>query len=181
MRTERIHEPDDRTRGTKASEYRLNCRTQAPEAGWEIGRTTIGWTDCGHHRALWEEGWKHHLEAIRRLERSRSKLEQKSRQMAALNEQIGAGWDQLAGSYHGRTDGWHDGPDWRPGVVLDPFAGSGVTGLVATGHGRDFVGIDLDERNAELALQRIGPLFLTVERHLARRHREPRETERPVH
>jgi DNA modification methylase len=48
--------------------------------------------------------------------------------------------------------------------VLDPFAGSGTTLAVATGHGRDAIGIDLDERNAELALERVGPMFLTVER-----------------
>jgi DNA modification methylase len=43
-------------------------------------------------------------------------------------------------------------------------AGSGTTLAVATGHGRDAIGIDLDERNAELALERIG-MFLTVEHH----------------
>jgi hypothetical protein len=32
---------------------------------------------------------------------------------------------------------------------------------VATGHGRDAIGIDLDARNAELARERIG-MFLTV-------------------
>lgn len=64
----------------------------------------------------------------------------------------------------GWTDCGHD--DWRPGVVLDPFAGSGTTLMVATGHGRDAIGIDIDERNAELALDRVGPLLLTVE-HLA--------------
>lgn len=53
---------------------------------------------------------------------------------------------------------------WRPGVVLDPFAGSGTTLAVATGHGRDAIGIDLDERNADLALERCG-MFLTVEHH----------------
>ena len=50
---------------------------------------------------------------------------------------------------------------WRNGVVLDPFAGSGTTLAVATGHGRDAIGIDLDARNAELARERIG-MFLTV-------------------
>lgn len=72
---------------------------------------------------------------------------------------------------HGRasktstTLGWSDcGHDdsWRPGVVLDPFAGSGTTLAVATGYGRDAIGIDLDERNADLALERVG-MFLTVE------------------
>jgi site-specific DNA-methyltransferase (adenine-specific) len=49
---------------------------------------------------------------------------------------------------------------YRPGVVLDPFAGTGTTGLVATGHGRSAVLIDLDARNLDLARERIG-MFLT--------------------
>jgi site-specific DNA-methyltransferase (adenine-specific) len=60
----------------------------------------------------------------------------------------------------GRSDCGHD--DWRPGVVLDPFAGSGTALAVATGHGRDAIGIDLDPRNADLARQRVG-MFLEVE------------------
>ncbi len=58
------------------------------------------------------------------------------------------------------------GDKWRPGVVLDPFVGSGTTLAVATGHGRDAIGIDLDPRNAELAQQRCG-MFLEVEDHEA--------------
>lgn len=46
--------------------------------------------------------------------------------------------------------------------MLDPFAGSGTTLMVATGHGRDAIGIDLDDRNAHLAAERIG-MFLDVE------------------
>lgn len=61
----------------------------------------------------------------------------------------------------GWTDCGHD--SWRPGVVLDPFAGSGTTLMVATGQGRDAIGIDIDSRNADLALDRVGPLLLTVE------------------
>lgn len=63
------------------------------------------------------------------------------------------------------TTGWTDcGHDtWRRGVVLDPFAGSGTTLAVATGHGHDAIGIDLDERNADLAAERVG-MFLVVER-----------------
>ena len=62
------------------------------------------------------------------------------------------------------TTGWTDcGHDsWRNGVVLDPFAGSGTTLAVATGHGRDCIGIDLDDRNADLAVERVG-MFLAVE------------------
>jgi DNA modification methylase len=47
-------------------------------------------------------------------------------------------------------------------VVLDPFAGSGTTLMVATGHTRDAIGIDLDERSADLARERCG-MLLTVE------------------
>lgn len=62
------------------------------------------------------------------------------------------------------TTGWSDcGHDaWRPGVVLDPFAGSGTVLAVAFGHGRDSIGIDLDARNVDLARQRVG-MWLTVE------------------
>ncbi len=72
------------------------------------------------------------------------------------------------GERRATTIGWTDcGHDsWRNGVVLDPFAGSGTTLMVATGHGRDAIGIDIDARNADLALDRVGPLLLTVE-HLA--------------
>jgi site-specific DNA-methyltransferase (adenine-specific) len=67
---------------------------------------------------------------------------------------------------HSDTLGWSDcGHDtWRPGHVLDPFAGTGTTGLVATGHGHNATLIDLDGRNADLALERLG-MFLDVEHH----------------
>ncbi len=64
------------------------------------------------------------------------------------------------------TTGWSDcgcspdGSHWRPGVVLDPFAGTGTTLAVAHGHGRSSIGIDLDSRNVELARGRLG-MFLT--------------------
>lgn len=48
------------------------------------------------------------------------------------------------------------------GTILDPWVGSGATLAVATGHGRDAIGVDLDERNADLARDRVG-MFLTVE------------------
>lgn len=65
-----------------------------------------------------------------------------------------------------RTLGWTDcGHDaWRAGVVLDPFAGSGTTLRMALGNGRSSIGIDIDERNADLPLDRVGPLYMDVER-----------------
>ena len=61
-------------------------------------------------------------------------------------------------------------PTYRPGIVLDPFAGSGTTLAVATGHSRAAIGIDLDQRNADLALERVGPMLLTI-------HDRPKETD----
>lgn len=59
-----------------------------------------------------------------------------------------------------RLDGYHTGPGWRPGRVLDPFGGSGTTGLVASGLSRDAILIDFDARNLDLARERIG-MWLT--------------------
>lgn len=48
------------------------------------------------------------------------------------------------------------------GTILDPFGGSGTTAAVATGHGRNCISIDFDERNADLARERVG-MFLEVD------------------
>lgn len=40
-------------------------------------------------------------------------------------------------------------------VVLDPFMGSGTTGVAALGLGRKFIGIELDESHFETACRRI--------------------------
>ena len=47
------------------------------------------------------------------------------------------------------------------GTVLDPFVGSGTTLAVASGLGRNAIGIDLDARNFDLALDRVGPFILS--------------------
>jgi DNA modification methylase len=41
------------------------------------------------------------------------------------------------------------------GVVLDPFAGSGTTGMVALRHGRSFIGCELNPTYVEMARRRI--------------------------
>jgi site-specific DNA-methyltransferase (adenine-specific) len=44
----------------------------------------------------------------------------------------------------------------RPGdLVLDPFAGSGTTGLIAVEHGRDFLGFELSQAFAKEARRRV--------------------------
>jgi hypothetical protein len=58
-----------------------------------------------------------------------------------------------------RTVGWesscaHD-DDTGSCVVLDPFAGSGTTGMVALRHGRSFIGCELNPDYVDLARERI--------------------------
>lgn len=46
-------------------------------------------------------------------------------------------------------------PDGTPGVVLDPFMGSGTTAIAAERLGRDWMGIELNPQYAQLARERI--------------------------
>lgn len=54
----------------------------------------------------------------------------------------------------------------RPGLVLDPFCGSGTTGVAAALEGVAFIGIEQSEEYAAIAEARIahalGPLFAAV-------------------
>jgi hypothetical protein len=64
-----------------------------------------------------------------------------------------------------RSSSWSDcGHDaYEPGIVLDPFVGSGTTLQVVSGMGLRGIGIDLDYTNVGLAIDRVGGLFLDVE------------------
>lgn len=42
----------------------------------------------------------------------------------------------------------------QPSVIVDPFSGSGTTGIVALENGRSYIGIELNEEYAELSLRR---------------------------
>jgi len=56
------------------------------------------------------------------------------------------------------TIGWTDcgcNAGWASGVVLDPFMGSGTTGVVAKRLGRDFIGIELNKEYIKMAEKRI--------------------------
>ncbi len=46
-------------------------------------------------------------------------------------------------------------PDGSRPVVLDPFAGSGTTGVGAVSEGADFLGIEMDPKFASYARDRI--------------------------
>ena len=53
----------------------------------------------------------------------------------------------------------------HPGIVLDPFMGSGTTGVMAQKLGRKFIGIELNPEYEEMAERRINnvqPLLLAV-------------------
>ena len=65
-----------------------------------------------------------------------------------------------------KTTGWRPACDCNatpePCTVLDPFAGSGTTGMVALRAGRRFIGIELNPEYCEMARNRIyndAPLF----------------------
>ena len=65
------------------------------------------------------------------------------------------------GTYYAnhQTLGWQPTCDHDsepvPATVLDPFCGSGTTGVVALRHGRSFIGIELNSEYIELARKRI--------------------------
>jgi hypothetical protein len=81
---------------------------------------------------------------------------------AAAKDQQRRHADALGAMWCGRSDGFHSGEGWRPGVVLDPFMGSGTTAVVASGLSRDAIGVDLDDRNLALITERLGPLMASM-------------------
>jgi DNA modification methylase len=64
------------------------------------------------------------------------------------------------------TTGWRHTCDHDDGsaksVVLDPFNGSGTTGLVAVRHNREYVGVDISDEYLDLARQRIDGIQHTL-------------------
>lgn len=54
-----------------------------------------------------------------------------------------------------RLEGCECGKDFRSGIVLDPFMGSGTTGMVAKRLNRDYLGVDLNSKYIKIAEKRI--------------------------
>jgi site-specific DNA-methyltransferase (adenine-specific) len=54
------------------------------------------------------------------------------------------------------------GARWRPGLVLDPFMGSGTVALAAETHQRDWLGIELNPAFAALAQKRLADARATA-------------------
>jgi len=62
-----------------------------------------------------------------------------------------------------KTLGWTDcgcNAGWRPGIVLDPFIGSGTTAVVARRLGRWYIGIELNPDYIKIAEKRLAQLQL---------------------
>ncbi len=51
-----------------------------------------------------------------------------------------------------------------PGIILDPFAGSGTTGVVAKRLGRDYILIDISEKYCEMARKRVAKVPKRLDR-----------------
>jgi hypothetical protein len=113
---------------------------------------------CGEAKRR-NEGRRDGYEEARRLLRSQAKREDVPATHAGLRTRAGVGSDISNGKIDaspvtlGWTDCGHD--NYRPGVVLDPFGGTGTTNAVAELHGRDSIWVDIDERNRALVPQRM--------------------------
>lgn len=109
----------------------------------------VGWTWCGHggtaHRmdlatkAEWRAAGKPRWPGVR----------------------VGASFVGYLAPGSSVTGG--DPSSGRRGIVLDPFAGSGSTLAAAIGAGHDAIGIELLDDHADLAVNRVGPMFVTIE------------------
>jgi site-specific DNA-methyltransferase (adenine-specific) len=58
-----------------------------------------------------------------------------------------------------------DGQPFTAGTVLDPFCGTGTTGVVALRLGRSFIGIDLYDEFREIAAERCHAVFKIMDGH----------------
>lgn len=66
------------------------------------------------------------------------------------------------------------GAEWQPGVVLDPFFGSGTVGVVAKKMGRSWIGVELNPEFAAMAGRRIADETESAE---ALQHKQPKRKE----
>lgn len=160
MATSYLAPPDDSTR-TKMRPRVTGALDYPLELGREGRRDEIGWSHCACGDGCRPTTWRTEVTEVLQYrtddgswvdadewEGGEPLAERTKRKKKTVVDDIGA---------------CADPSHWRPGIVLDPFVGSGTTLVVASGNSRNSIGIDLDERNAELALGRVGPLLLRVE------------------
>ena len=51
-------------------------------------------------------------------------------------------------------------PDYNPEIILDPFMGSGSTGVACVNTGRKFIGIEMDQGYFEIGVNRVAEALL---------------------
>lgn len=135
----------------------VNQFTRPDGANTSVTRVTetIGWSCCGHGEACTPTTWATRMTEVEQGKATDGKwydLDELDGEPTAIRTKRKR---KRVLDHAGDCDRTH----WRTGVVLDPFGGSGTTAMVATGHGRDAISIDLDIRNVDLARERIGPMF----------------------
>lgn len=97
------------------------------------------------------------------VERKAMVVEPSARREEAHANGAGSGRTVISGTMVSpatTTIGWRPtcecaGAAISPAMVLDPFSGAGTTGLVATGLGRGYLGIELNEAYCEMSRRRI--------------------------
>jgi SAM-dependent methyltransferase len=122
---------------------------KAPDEGARMVPITTGWTDCGCACPTCNGG---HFVPCPNCGRPESLpiFRECDEHLPRWVSGRGGAWEK-----DGPHDRWEPCPDctdgrardFRPGLALDPFCGTGTTLAVADLHGRDAIGIDIDERN----------------------------------
>lgn len=64
---------------------------------------------------------------------------------------------------------------WNGDLVLDPFMGSGTTGVACVKSGRSFIGIEQNETYFDIACERIRKAYAQPDMFVQQRHPEPKQ------
>ena len=122
---------------------------------WRDARQTTGWQPtCG-------APWERVVERSTEYDHTTTSPGKSKAGPYASQTGNGAGTHDIRHGVYSRseTTGWQPTCDHDsepvPATVLDPFCGSGTTGVVALRHGRSFVGIELNPEYIEMARRRI--------------------------
>lgn len=101
-----------------------------------MGYESIVASWCGARRSAWNGGGRHGVFTHPNRENNSPKEHMTQKPIGLMRELVGLF------SGHGET-------------ILDPFMGSGTTGVAAVGMGRQFVGVEQEARHFETACRRI--------------------------
>ncbi len=125
--------------------YKRVTGRACPACGALIPTQAKSCPSCGHRNASWRE--------------ERASVDELRTNLDAGAAGRAVGRRRRMTSAH-RCEGWTktcacETSERKPCLVLDPFAGSGTTGIVAARHGRDFLGLEINPAYARLATERI--------------------------